>query len=198
MENLNLNPIMIDLETAGIGPTAPIAAIGAVRFNLDGTPMEGPDNEFYVAVNLVGQTTPDASTMYWWLKQSDEARAAFCKGENGLSLLSALWKLRHWLAGPLEHRRVMDLNLPVVFEGELWIRGDRDSVWLDEAHKRLNIPLPYKYNKVRDQRTMVQFGADRGVDIPWAETAHNALLDAKNQVECLQAVMKVYPPLGEF
>lgn len=196
---MNTHPVMIDLETAGLSPSAPIAAIGAVRFSHDGTPLEGPDNEFYVSVNLIGQTPPDASTFYWWMKQSEEARAAICEGERGIGLLSALWKLRHWLAGPTEHSVVMRLDLDVPFTGEVWVRGDRDSVWLDEAHKRHNLPLPYKYSKVRDQRTMVQFGADRGVDIPFQEqTAHNALLDARYQVECLQAVFKAYPPLGDF
>lgn len=192
-------PVMIDIETGGLGPGAPIAAIGAVRFNLDGTPMEGEENEFYVSVSMLDQPPPDASTFYWWLKQSDEARAAICEGEHGMGLLSALWKLRHWISGPKAHREVMRLELDAPHQGEVWVRGDRDSVWLEEAHKRCKLPLPYKYGKVRDQRTMVQFGADRGVDIPWQETtAHNALLDARYQVECLQAVMKVYPPLGDY
>ena len=196
---MNIPPVMIGLETAGIGPSAPIAAIGAVRFSYDGTPLEGPDNEFYVSVNLIGQPQPDASTFYWWMKQSDEARAAICEGENGLGLLSALWKLRHWLAGHTPHRTVMDLNAEVVHPGEVWVRGDRDSVWLDEAHIRNKLPLPYKYSQVRDQRTMVKFAEARGVDMPFPEgVAHNALADAKHQVECLQAVFKVYPPLGDY
>lgn len=193
-------PVMIDLETGGIGPSAPIAAIGAVRFNPDGSPMDGAENEFYVAVNLIGQGPPDASTMYWWMKQSDEARAAFCEGEQGVSLLTALWKLRHWLAGPTEHRVVMNhLNEPIVFTGELWVRGDRDSVWLDEAHRREKMPLPYKYSQVRDQRTLTKFAEERGVSMPFNEgVGHNALADAKYQVACLHEVFKVYPPLGDY
>ena len=193
-------PVMIDIETGGIRPDAPIASIGAVRFKPDGTRLEGPENEFYMAINLVGpnQPAPDASTMYWWMRQSEEARAAFCEGEHGARLSDALYALRHWLSGAVRPDFV-DPDLKVVFQGEVWIRGDRDSVWLDEAYRRCGWPLPYKYSKVRDQRSIVEFARSRGVDIPFQEeTAHNALLDARYQVDCLAAVFKHWPSMESY
>lgn len=191
-------PVMIDLETGGLGPNAPIAAIGAVRFTTDGTPLPGSQHELYIPVTLAGQPAPDASTMYWWMRQSDEARAAFCEGEHGgLDLFNALWKLRLWLLGLNEGDLAVDK--PREFGGEVWVRGDRDSVWLEQAHLRSNMKLPYRFNKVRDQRTLVEFAIDRGVEMPeWRDGAHHALEDARYQVECLQAVWKAYPPLGDF
>ena len=183
-------PVMIDLETAGLSPNAPIAAIGAVRFNPEGGPTVGPNPEFYVAVNLVGQTPPDASTMYWWMKQSDEARAAFCEGEKGVPLAEALWMLHGWLLG----QPASLFESSSEFRGEVWVRGDRDSVWLDEAYRRIGEPLPYKYNMVRDQRTLVKFAEERGVEMPFNEgVGHNALADAKYQVACLQTVFRAFP-----
>jgi len=183
-------PISLDLETAGIRPDAPIAAIGAVRFSPDGSPMDGPAHKFYLAVNLEGQTPPDASTFYWWMQQSDEARAAFCEGKGGATLSQALCRLRGWISGG---------QAGEAFRGELWVRGDRDSVWLESAHKACLLPLPYEYSKVRDQRTMVKFAEERGVQMPEREgTYHNALDDAVYQAACLQAVFKAYPPLSDY
>lgn len=183
-------PVMIDLETAGLSPNAPIAAIGAVRFNPEGGPTVGPNPEFYVAVNLIGQAPPDASTMYWWMEQSDEARAAFCEGKNGMPLGKALYRLHQWLTGDAGHL----FEPGPIFEGEVWVRGDRDSVWLDEAYRRVGEPLPYKYSQVRDQRTLVKFAESRGLEMPVNEgVGHNALADAQYQVACLQHVFRAFP-----
>lgn len=193
---MNTLPVSIDLETGGLGPNAPILAIGAVRFSTDGTPLVGEEHEFYMAISLEGQPPVDASTFYWWLSQPDEAREAVAKGKDGYTLPFVLQAFRYWLAAGTE--RAAPGMAVCVFEGEVWVRGDRDSVWLDEAHKRCGLGLPYKYSKVRDQRTLEKFAADRGVDIPWKETAHHALEDARHQALVLQAIFKAYPPLGEF
>lgn len=71
-----MNHLMIDLETMGNKPTAPIVTIGAIFFD----PQTGSlGAEFYMAVNLASAmeqgATPDGDTILWWLKQSAEARA---------------------------------------------------------------------------------------------------------------------------
>lgn len=183
-------PVSIDLETASLGPQAPIAAIGAVRFvpNPDEHVLSG-SHEFYVAIDLSKQTPIDTSTFYWWLKQSDEARQAILDGEGALSLPNALRALWKWLqADAVPQGRASN------FTGNLWIRGDRDSVWLEEAHKREGLDLPYRYNNVRDQRTLVDFAEERGVVMPHRSgLVHDALEDARYQAQCLQAVFQRWP-----
>jgi 3' exoribonuclease, RNase T-like len=72
-----MNNLMVDLETMGNKPDAPIVAIGAVFFE-PATSEIGPS--FYTAVSLESEVAlgavPDASTILWWLAQSSEARSA--------------------------------------------------------------------------------------------------------------------------
>lgn len=72
-----MNNLMVDLETMGNKPNAPIVAIGAVFFE----PTTGElGQQFYTAVNLASDmavgAVPSGDTINWWLMQSSEARAA--------------------------------------------------------------------------------------------------------------------------
>mgnify|MGYP006408929027 CR=1 FL=1 len=75
--------IMIDLETMGTRPDAPIISIGAVAFDAN-----GPLDSFYAGVNLGSSVNSgakiDASTVLWWMQQSDEARAALVPKDDEL------------------------------------------------------------------------------------------------------------------
>lgn len=78
-----MNHLMIDLETMGNKPAAPIVAIGAVFFEPESGEMGA---ELYVAVDLSSAmdqgAKPDGDTILWWLKQSAEARAAICTDDT--------------------------------------------------------------------------------------------------------------------
>lgn len=84
---------MVDMETMGNGPDAPIVSIGAVFFD----PSTGNTGaEFYQVVSLESSMSfgmkPDASTIQWWLKQSSEARSAILVDEAmGLLETLELW-----------------------------------------------------------------------------------------------------------
>lgn len=189
-DDITSHPISLDLETAGLAPNAPILSIGAVRFSKDlKEPLEGPEHEFYVTIDLKGQAAIDPGTFYWWLKQSDEAREAVLEGEGGLSLGNALRAFWQWLqADTIVSGSVSN------FTGEVWIRGDRDSCWLEEAHKREGIKPGYQFGKVRDQRTLVDFAEKRGVRMPFrTSTSHDALKDARYQAECLKKIFYHWP-----
>lgn len=192
MYKLHELPVSIDLETAGISPNAPILSIGAVRFVKDPTHMlllPPERHEFQVAIDLQGQAPIDPSTFYWWLEQSREAQDAVLEGKGGLSLGNALRALWQWLQADSTV-----VGRESNFTGELWIRGDRDSCWLEEAHKREGIKPGYKFRNVRDQRTMVEFAERRGLVMPYrSSVAHDALEDARYQAECLQAIFQRWP-----
>jgi hypothetical protein len=88
-----MNHLMIDLETMGNKPTAPIVSIGAVFFD----PQSGKfGEEFYTAVQLESAMAqgaqPDGDTIIWWMKQSTEARAAIC-ADDAMSISVALLDL---------------------------------------------------------------------------------------------------------
>ncbi|MCT4713432.1 3'-5' exoribonuclease, partial [Enterobacteriaceae bacterium H18W14] len=69
--------LMVDTETMGSNPDAPIISIGAVFFD----PNTGrTGSEFYKVIGLESAMefggVPDAGTILWWMKQSSEARSA--------------------------------------------------------------------------------------------------------------------------
>lgn len=102
-----MNNLMIDLETMGNKPAAPIVAIGAVFFD----PKSGElGAEFYVAVNLASAmeqgATPDGATILWWLKQSAEARAAICTDDTR-SITFALSELSSFISRNSDNPRYL-------------------------------------------------------------------------------------------
>ncbi len=162
--------ISIDLETMGVTPEAAIIAIGAVEFEF-GEGMFYLGREFYVNVDLQSCIDAglkvDASTVMWWLKQSDEARAALISTAgpviplyNALNMLSAFF-----------YGCTAEL---------IWARGqDFDIGILRTAYARMKLKHPWGYNNARDSRTLYEaVGFDQST-VPPVGTAHNALDDAK-------------------
>lgn len=80
--------IMIDLETMGSAPTAAITSIGAVLFDPYGNWI---GDAFHTHVSLesclLNGLTMDASTVLWWLGQSEAARKTLVDGQPGASNL---------------------------------------------------------------------------------------------------------------
>ena len=74
--------VMIDLETMGVNNNAAIIAIGAVAFDFEGN----LGYHFYQTITLQSSVENggimDASTVLWWMRQSDEARKEFEREGN--------------------------------------------------------------------------------------------------------------------
>lgn len=165
--------ICLDIETMGTHPDSAIVAIGAVEFSLS----ELKTGEvFYTTIDLESCANVcmrmDASTVIWWMKQSDEARRAITGrgvpvGEALLSFRDFLWK-----CGPADEIKV-------------WGNGPSfDNAMLASAYRRLGIDQPWKYVNDRCVRTMM--GMFPSVPKPpRAGTHHNALDDAVYQAEML-------------
>lgn len=166
--------VMVDLETFGNGSNSVIVAIGAAMFD-----ETGVGGKFYTLVDPqscvdVGMQM-DASTILWWLKQSDPARNALTCAP-GPKLEHALLSLISWWP----------------HGATLWGNGATfDNVILANAYSAVKVQRPWKYTADRCYRTMkalfptITPPSDIGV-------AHNALDDAVYQathmVEILKAV----------
>ncbi|EPM6447811.1 3'-5' exoribonuclease domain-containing protein, partial [Escherichia coli] len=85
--------LMIDLETMGKNPDAPIASIGAVFFDPQ-TGEQGPEFSKIIDMGTCGGTV-DISTIEWWLQRSGEARAAILA--DRIPLDDALLQLREFI-----------------------------------------------------------------------------------------------------
>ena len=164
--------VMIDLETMGVTTNAVIISIGAVGFDKDGI-----QSEFYRPVSIescmeIGLQC-DASTIMWWMGQSDEARGAFT---DGINIRHALMDLRDWMAG-------------FKIDG-VWGNGvDFDNMILGNAYEKANQEKPWSYGKNRCYRTVKNLF--KNVKMERSGTHHNALDDAKSQAEHLIRIMKV-------
>lgn len=166
--------IMIDLETMGTSPDAPIVSIGAVLFD-----KEGIHEHFYEVVDLKSAVKAgavmDPSTVIWWMEQSDEARGALT-GE-GLPISVALAEFSGWVDF-LSNGQTDDVVAGVWGNGAAF-----DNVILAEAYKRLDMQVPWPFWKDKCYRTVKNMYPL--VTIKRVGTHHNALSDAESQAEHL-------------
>jgi len=166
---------MLDLETMGISAGCAIMSIGAVEFDPESQTL---GRTFYRTVDLqscldVGLRI-DASTLYWWLEQSDEARKALTV-TCGLPLSIVLDDFSEWF----------DPNCT------LWSHGlTFDLPVLQAAYEALKTPVPWQFRNARDTRTIFDLAGVRMAK--GAGTHHNALDDARNQAD---AVIEAYQKL---
>ncbi|MEG2226338.1 MAG: 3'-5' exoribonuclease [Citrobacter sp.] len=176
--------LMVDLETMGSGPDAPIVSIGAVFFE----PSSGNTGaEFYQVVSLESSMSfgmkPDASTIQWWLKQSSEARSAILVDE-AMGLRETLELLADFIS-----ENAANGSHTV----QLWGNGcSFDNVILRRAYALTETPFAVPFWNDRDVRTMVELGKSVGInprfDIPFEGDMHNALSDARHQVKYVSAI----------
>ncbi|CAM8673382.1 3'-5' exoribonuclease domain-containing protein [Leclercia sp. M-A074-M] len=176
--------LMVDLETMGKKPGAPIVSIGAIFFD----PSSGKTGaEFYQVINLESSMSfgarPDASTILWWLKQSPEARSAIVVDDT-VGLVEAL---EHFLDFIAENAANGSKNV------QLWGNGSSfDCSLLEAAFELADTPFPIPHWNYRDVRTVVELGKAVGLnsryDIPFEGDQHNALADARHQVKYVSAI----------
>lgn len=172
--------ISFDLETLGLAHDALILSIGAVKFN----PFTGElGDTFHAVIDLDGPGgVIDASTVAWWMNQSDEARnAIFGKDVVRTKLGAALCDFSEWIGFTEE---LEDGEYPDV---QLWARGNKDGQWLESAYKGIGFKAPFRYWQVADQRTITNtFPLVMGDAKKRAEAVvHNALTDAVDQANDL-------------
>ncbi|EON0006314.1 3'-5' exoribonuclease [Escherichia coli] len=181
--------LMIDLETMGKNPDAPIASIGAVFFDPQ-TGEQGPEFSKIIDMGTCGGTV-DISTIEWWLQRSGEARAAILA--DRIPLDDALLQLREFI----------DENSGEFFV-QVWGNGANfDNVILRRSYERQEIPCPWCYTNDRDVRTIVALGLVMDFDarsvITFEGERHNALHDARYQAKYVSAIwQKLFPNQADF
>ncbi|WP_409997448.1 3'-5' exoribonuclease domain-containing protein [Escherichia coli] len=181
--------LMIDLETMGKNPDAPIISIGAIFFDPQTGDM-GPEFSKTIDLETAGGVI-DRDTIKWWLKQSREAQSAIMTDE--IPLDDALLQLREFI----------DENSGEFFV-QVWGNGANfDNTILRRSYERQGIPCPWRYYNDRDVRTIVELGKAIGFDartaIPFEGERHNALDDARYQAKYVSAIwQKLIPSQADF
>jgi len=165
-----MKDIMLDLETMGTSSDAAIIAVGACWFDVEKKTI---GSTFFEVVDLQSSVDAglkmDASTVMWWMRQSDEARGAFDR--KGHTLNYVLQKFQQWIGDSAE----------VV---KIWGNGASfDNAILSNAYSKAGLIHPWNFWNDRCYRTKK---ADRpDVKMIRSGTHHNALDDAMSQAEHL-------------
>ncbi|EJK7326750.1 exonuclease [Escherichia coli O2:H6] len=181
--------LMIDLETMGKNPDAPIISIGAIFFDPQTGDM-GPEFSKTIDLETAGGVI-DRDTIKWWLKQSREAQSAILTDE--IPLDDALLQLREFIAENSGEFFVL-----------VWGNGANfDNVILRRSYERQGIPCPWRYHNDRDVRTIVELGKaidfDARTAIPFEGERHYALDDARYQAKYVSAIwQKLIPSQADF
>lgn len=156
--------IMVDLETYDTKPTAVILSIGAVV-------IVDPIQSYYRELDPTTQTyrTVSDSTKEWLSKQPMPLPV------GPYSLYAALSGFTAW---------IKSFNREPV----IWCKGtDFDVAILANAYQQMYLLVPWKYNNIRDCRTMFKVAQ-------WEpkKANHNALQDASDQaIDLLGALNKL-------
>lgn len=150
---------MVDIETYDTKPTAVILSIGAVV-------ITDPTQSYYRELDPTTQTyrTVSDSTKEWWSKQPMPIPI------GPYSLYAALSDFSGWLQ-----------DICKGAEPVIWCKGtDFDVAILANAYEQMYLPVPWKYNNIRDCRTVFKIAQ-------WGpkKAAHNALSDAIDQADDL-------------
>lgn len=183
-----MNHVMIDLETLGTNPKAPIASIGAVFFD----PKTGELGErFYCRIDFAqhmrNEAVPDGDTIKWWLRQSAEARAELVS-DDACRIGKAVGDFSDWLTDNADDLRSL----------KVWANSPSfDCTILKSAFVVSHTDIPWNYWNERDVRTIKEIALSLMGSTPaivLVGAIHNALHDAINQAVLVSAIMSRLAP----
>jgi len=163
------NHLTLDLETLGKSESSIILSLGAWIYNPETTDPDSP-HDFYAEYDIKWQysrgRTIDVDTLRWW--HEPEQFPHLPKGHGQLD--SGLANFFSW---------VKAFNVQTV-----WANGtDFDIPMLKHAASKFGLELPWKYNAVRDIRTISKLF---DINPPREGIHHNALDDAKWNMEVIK------------
>lgn len=181
-----MTDLMIDLETMANESNAAIVSIGATIFNIE---TGEKFSDFYERVDL--QSCLDAgmivnaSTINWWLNQSNSARAEITK-TNPSPLALALDKFFTWykLDGAGKIKRI-------------WGNSNRfDLGILLDGYSAVGRDAPWDFRDERDVRTLVEFAPEIKENEEFTGIPHHPVHDCHHQIKyCTKIWNKIHKGL---
>jgi hypothetical protein len=168
------NHIMIKLETASVEYDAGILCVAAVKFNLDSSEET---EEFVTYINPVSFSGLGLSVnieTLQWVSDNRPNVWADCRSSSN-DVYAGLTLLKEFIG-------------PTVTDNEMWGNGI-DTVFpcLKTSFKAVATPLPYKFYKVRDLRTILSLSGTNTKD--FLDGATDPLEICRQQVNMLKHVL---------
>lgn len=172
-----MKDVMVDLETMGKKVNSKLLSIGACEFDITTGDI---GRKFHMQINLdkcFGEY--DASTIIWWMKQSDEARSKFYDNGKGKDIKQVLSEFSAWYPT----------------KATIWGNGATFDIGkLQYQYDRISVEAPWEYYNENDVRTIVRLGKVKGFDpkrdMPFVGVKHDALCDAIHQAKYVSAIYK--------
>ena len=180
--------VMIDTETLGRTPGSVVRSVAAVEFD----PRTGETGRQKVwKIDLADSIRYgfkiEASTLKWWMMQSDEARREFVEGAE-TPLEDFFEEFMEFLADTDEEK-----------DFTLWcLQLDFDVAMLRSMYSWYNLNvygcdeevLPWNFRKVRDVRPYIDALDSAGLLPPKVADRHTPLADCLAQINCVHLVEK--------
>lgn len=180
--------VMIDTETLGRTPGSVVRSVAAVEFD----PQTGETGRQKVwKIDLTDSIRygfkVEASTLKWWMMQSDEARREFVEGAE-TPLEDFLEDFMQFIAATDEGN-----------DFTLWcLQLDFDVAMLRSMYSWYNLNvyrcdeevLPWNFRKVRDVRPYMDALDSEGLLPPKVADRHTPLADCLAQINCVHLVEK--------
>lgn len=171
--------VMMDIESLDLGPRSVITQIAFIAFDLDDPDTLIRQVEEYLPIQpqqFLGRTI-NSDTIIWWLQQDDASRNRFVqnKGNDMDELQSLVNSVGRKLSQVLEDSA----------DYEIWARGPQfDIVNIETLLDDCGEKIPWKYDRVRDLRTMMAAAgvSKADVEMPAGLIPHVALDDCKYQI----------------
>lgn len=167
-----MKDIMLDFETFGNGKDKCLCQVGAVYFDrVTGELGRELSLNIDAASHIKVGGVIDASTVNWWLQQSEEARRSILA--PGVSIHAAMHELNEFFRGA----------------DKVWSHATFDFVTFMDTLRQCDIKPSISYKAGLDLRTLVYLSGTHVSDFPREGTHHNGLADAKHQVKYAVAAM---------
>lgn len=174
-----MKDVMIDIETMGTGSDAVILSVAACYFDrLTGEIGETFDEQINLKSSIAAGRSIDASTLVWWMGQSDLARGYFKNNMRSKKMSDVLTDFSNFIKP----------------NSLVWGNGSSfDLGILSSAYARCRMVTPWSFWNERDVRTVVDIGWSLGFnpksDMPFEGVRHNALDDSKHQAKYVSAIL---------
>lgn len=179
MTDTNKKPIitpfvMGDIETLDTKPSAVVLTIGAAAMDADGRIMETYHAHLNIQEQLDKGRTVSASTIGWWLEQTEEARKGVRSSfDKEIPLVETLVGFNQFIARCEKHGATAFYSNGPEF----------DAIILQSLYNTAGVAWPVKYCNVRSFREMKTRFPDQGP--AFVGEKHNALADAIHQANWL-------------
>lgn len=188
MEEKIFKHVMIDTETLGRVPGSVVRSLAAVEFDPE-TGETGRKKVWKIGItdSISYGFKIEASTLKWWMMQSEEARRDFVEGAE-TPVVDFLDELNYFLSCVNEENDFtlwclqLDFDVPMLRSYYAWynlkVHGCDEEV------------LPWNFRKVRDVRPYMDALDSAGLLPPKVADRHTPLADCLSQINCVHLVEK--------